>query len=44
MEVPQCMERFISLLYLAMKSAGGGGSGIETPLHKAEATVTYTMH
>ena len=36
------MERFIVLLYLAMKSAGGSGSGIETPLHKAEATVAYT--
>ena len=32
------VERFIVLWHLTMRSAGGGGWGIEKPLHKAEAT------
>ena len=34
------VKRFTALWHLTMKSAGGGGRGIETPLCQAEATVT----
>ena len=39
------VEMFTVLWHLTMKSADGGGSGIETPLHNQKpCIVTYTIH